>query len=655
LPEIILLQIRKIKNNFLNFTTFVASLLLDSFPNDAAERFNSQKYFPHMKIRSFSLLMIIGLVVGCYSCKKDKETEAVKGDVQIRVQYQTLSEFTNGAEVYSDPPGISGYTDATGTLLVRGVVTGTYEVYSYKIGYGGGKAAVSIMEGQLGNTLVILIPGYDPGVAPVIDEVSPADASMYSPGDSVPFRIKVHNAGIAPESLTVKAQSSVDGIIFQGHPNSAGVASFSRKLSKNQHTITFTVSNAKQFSAHCIVGINVTLPDKLHLNTPVIANGTISLNWTKYTESDFGHYEVYRMSYSDTPELLDSFPGVNTTNYTDADPPLVDSVSYFVKVVNQNGLSTSSNIQVVKYPGGFILNDNIRGVCIDAAEHCIYTLDNYTVKKVNYLTNTIMAIGDAYIGSIPGDVKVTMDIADNGKGKELYVSYTGSHYIQVFGAANLSEKASYEFSNGLQDFTTDGDGFIYIVPKPATIYDYYQVYSLKRTTNQLIDSSYLQYGVLATELVPGKDMIVGLGYNTLDNIYQDWGGYLGTTYQAHPEYLQDWQLLPYAFSPDGAFFITGIEGRVYTTDQDLTFTGKTITSATFDDICIAPNNVDIFLAENNLKKVMKYKYPSISLSSNINTKGFPVFVRTDGTNLVVLSKPTYSSESSFLLEVVSLK
>ncbi|MCX6251302.1 MAG: hypothetical protein NTX61_11190 [Bacteroidetes bacterium] len=608
-----------------------------------------------MRTCIYTVSLIIVMLAGGWSCKKK---EVAKGDVQVLVQYQTLPEFPNGAEIYSDPPGIDGITDGSASILIRNVPTGTYQVYCYKNGYGGGKSAVSILANQLTAVLIILIPGYDPGGAPIIDEVSPADHSQFSPSDSISFQIRVHDAKTPANNISVKAESNIDGVIFQGYPSDSGVATFRKKLSRNSHIIAFTATNPRNFSAHTYVTLDVTQPDKIHLNTPVLINHTVQMNWTKYTGSDFDHYEVYTYEWGGNPNLLASFTNASTLTYTDTNPLMTDTAYYYVSVVDKNGKSSQSNVQAVGRPSGFLFYMDIWSVCIDPTGTWFYTADDYHIIKINYVTGAIERSWNYPYGSING-IRVKMEVADNGLGKELYVCFSSLN-AYILDAATLSMKVDIQspnsYPNGYIDMSTNGDGYIYLAPVWDWNSQWGKMFSYKRSTRQFVDSiQYPNYASLAAmHCVPGKNEAITIDANLFMHIYHDATGHFSSIQKVIlPATLMGWQLFPFDFPSNGNFFLTGTETRVYASDVSETYKGLFNSDGLTSGAC-ADNNNNIYVAyryENNLRKAT---YPSTSGSAYYHSKGYPTYVMNDGTNLVILSRIEWTG-NTYMVEVVPMK
>jgi hypothetical protein len=608
-----------------------------------------------MRIKLLPAILVALLVAGCYSCKKSSgPAEVAKGDVQVLVTYQTLPEFPNGAEIYSDPPGISGFTDGTASVLIRDVPVGTYQIYCYKQGYGGGKSAVGILANQLTAVVIILMPGYDPGVAPIIDQVIPADSSQFSPTDTITFSVTAHDKISSPENLVVNAQSNVDGLIFQGHPDNTGVAIFRKKLSRNTHTVTFTVTNPRNFSAHAVSRIFVSLPDRIHLNPPVAGNQKVQLSWTKYAGSDFDHYEVYSYEYGSSPNLLVTLPDANTTSYTDVNPLMTDTAYYYVSVVNKSGQSSQSNVQAVGYPSGFILFHNILSACIDPDGTFIYVAGEYSIYKINYLAKAVVAQWDYPFGSIPYDTRIKLEVADNGLGKELYVCFSqGAVYF--LNTSNLHSSYHIFTDLGMIDISTSGDGYIYMVPAWDSYSESGKIVSFQRNPTHVVDSIHFDYnvGVAAIHCIPGGHDVVALHGSQFMHIYHDATGHFSNvTYRSTG--LQQWQLFPFSFSPNGNFFITGTESRIYSTDGAFSYKGLFDSNGLTGGTCEDYNN-NIFVTFPYNHTVVKSTYPSTGGTTFYYSRGYPKFVQTDWTNLVVLSSTDIGLSNSFLVEVVALK
>jgi hypothetical protein len=86
------------------------------------------------------------------------------------------------------------------------------------------------------------------GSPPELTIVAPYDGALWNEGTTVAFQATVVDGDEAPESLGVRFSSSLDGVLFDGAPDTTGGVSFTNEaLSRGVHTVTATATDADGF------------------------------------------------------------------------------------------------------------------------------------------------------------------------------------------------------------------------------------------------------------------------------------------------------------------------------------------------------------------------------------------------------------------------
>lgn len=592
-------------------------------------------------------LMILSLV----ACKKEKgpeEKPVVKGDLQVTIQCQTIPEITSGASVYSDPPGIIGTTDATGTVLIKDIPIGTYQLFSYITGYGGGKTAISIQEGQLSNAMIVLIPGFDPGMGPVIESVSPDEESRFSPDDSISFSVKVKDIQTTPQKLKVKVESNYDGLLYEGNANESGYVTFKKKLSENTHTVVITVTDESNYTTSHSTKVNVVIPSSVKLNIPEVNDQSVSLSWSKSTSDDFLKYEVCIKSDNGEPYVVESINDINATSFVIEQMPVWPKTTIFIRVYTTANNTSESNSQTVNSVFGYIINETVIDAILDRETHSIYVHGRTKLYRIDYITKTLLATWNAPIDLYIDEYTnyfVHMTLADNGAGKELYISYSlPSFYgepefkkLVILNAEKLILNKNFNLpaNYGIRANTSNGNGYFFVLKEK---YEGYELYSIKRSNYQIADSLSLNLTCANLKHIPGKNEMVLLTSNTFVHIYHDnQGRFTNAVNQSVTEYFDFYDCDPFVMSPDGSFFLVSSNGRLYKTDSYLTYQNKNMNTGYdwLQNYCISNDNQIYGISYRIL---YKYLYPSLQMLTEMQNALYDEkFVFHDGTRLVLVN------------------
>tara|TARA_R110001592_G_scaffold317668_1_gene594594 strand:+ start:4447 stop:6153 length:1707 start_codon:yes stop_codon:yes gene_type:complete len=199
--------------------------------------------------------------------------------------------------------------------------------------------------------------------ATINSPIQTRDYSYYNQGyDGIfekPDSIKVFNGNINISYSNNSVQlnntdiqlvwrSSIDGILFQGTPNSNFGSEIEKTLTKGIHTIFLEASLPNQ---SLTVKDSIILSNSIKLNA-VNTGKSVRLNWTKYEGNDFVSYKVYTENFSPITEIND----INTLEYdVTSFSSLVEDKEYQIIVETSGNYNhvIGSNIKSM-HPGVFI-------------------------------------------------------------------------------------------------------------------------------------------------------------------------------------------------------------------------------------------------------------------------------------------------------------
>ena len=157
------------------------------------------------------------------------------------------------------------------------------------------------------DTVSIVVQG--PNEVPICNLIAPQEGSVFMQGDSIAFAANVTDINQGAETIAVLWRSSIDGDIFSGNPDSAGLSSLEyADLSIGSHLISFEATDdgglACAANLSLVVGaaptVNITAPNDgavVSLGEVVLFSGAVSdgldapneldLAWTSSIDGEF--------------------------------------------------------------------------------------------------------------------------------------------------------------------------------------------------------------------------------------------------------------------------------------------------------------------------------------------------------------------------------
>ncbi len=604
-------------------------------------------------MKKLTILLLIA-ALGILSCTKVEDTPATVGDLNVHVVLNGYQPVKN-ASVYTNPPSKEGTTDEYGTVLLKGLEKGSYEVFASLENVGSGKSVVNIKPSELVEATVVVLSGVNVGLAPEITVILPAEPAEFTEGEDITFSADVKDDDSPNQDITVVWESNLDGVLNTGSPDINGNVTFTtNSLSRGVHRITVTAEDSDGYSSSVTIEVSTLAPAAVTLLEAVKDNGKVNLAWTEYTNADFLKYEVYR-SYGDcteqNKELLGTISDKATTSFTDEFPPFEFQVCYFIRVTNNEHNSRNSNQMIVDSPSGHIFNFVPYDMLKHPTESYVYLIDRGGQKLIKYDYSTMEVVNET---GLQGNVGYC-DIGDNGFGVEIYVPSDDGR-IYVYSADDLSQTTSINTGLRTTSVVVNGLGYVIAAVIPSPWWEQ-PVRTYKRSNGIPIDGNGDNEGD-RLRMIPTKNEIISISTSVspTDMEYFKIGSSGNIEIHQDDQYHGDYPLDPRIFriSDDGTYSITSGYGAVYLANSSMEYKGQLQHGTLkFSDFAFSDDGSIIYAATSNRKSIQIGHYPSLIRDDEILTKGIPVFIVRDGERIISLSK---SSENSINtgIEVIDL-
>lgn len=133
------------------------------------------------------------------------------GDLNVKVF--SNGGFASGAKVYTQPASKEGTTDQFGSVLLSEIEPGSYEVYAELQNVGSGKEVVKVVENELAQVNIGIVPGLNINLAPQINFILPGIPAEFSLGENVTFSATVTDDKTPVTELTIEWKSDKDGVL----------------------------------------------------------------------------------------------------------------------------------------------------------------------------------------------------------------------------------------------------------------------------------------------------------------------------------------------------------------------------------------------------------------------------------------------------------
>ncbi len=187
-----------------------------------------------------SVIVDVGPPNSAPGCAITAPADGSAGEVGTTV---TFRGTTSDPDIPADRLAVTWSSDKDGTLGTSTPGSDGSVAFSFD-GLSVDTHVVSMqVADELGATCTAQVV-YAVGSAPTIELESPADGEVVAEGEALVFTALVADGEDAPGDLLVRWESSVDGLLYEGPPDSAGVAQFVESaLSPGDHVLTVTVTD----------------------------------------------------------------------------------------------------------------------------------------------------------------------------------------------------------------------------------------------------------------------------------------------------------------------------------------------------------------------------------------------------------------------------
>lgn len=598
--------------------------------------------------------LLIAISLLCLGCNEKVPPLETNGDIYVHVEaYGPVT----GATVFTVPATVQGVTDKFGTVLLRDIKPETYEIYAQHAQYGSGKSILRVISDSLCDTRIQLIGGTTIGFVPSIVMILPGLPANFKLNEKIVFSLDITDDDSPAADINVVISSDIDGKLYEAHPDASNHISFETStLSRGVHHITVTATDKDKYSSTKTFDVSTNAPGEIVLESAIASLGKVNLKWAKYSETDFLRYEVYRASDADqSGQLIASFNSADSVTYSDKTPPLVSEVYYYVKVLNSNDNFRNSNRIKVSYPGGKIYFYAATDAVHHPTEPVIFILDNagYKLRAINYETNE--EISSTTIQGTAG----RMDIGDNGSGLEIYLPSSDGK-IYIYDALTLNLVTTITAGLPVKCVITNGHGYLAASLTPSPWWEQ-PVRTYSRSTGINISgntgSNVFEGSIL--RFIPNADKFISISTSVspVDMDYFELTSSGMITLNSDDSYHGDYPLDPNIFriSGNGEYLVTGNTGAVYSASQTMIYKGLIERGALyFSDYVFSSDCNTIYAGTSNRNSIQIVKYPELTRTGELLTKGYPEFMFFVNGNIISLSKVSLNS-NNFAIEKIKVE
>ncbi len=389
----------------------------------------------------FLLLVLFALS----SCKEDTVETAVKGDIIITAVDLTGLPLV-GVEITSEPSTTALITNENGQAELNDLPQNIYKINALKPNSNAeetlyGSVPVHIKSDTLVIVDLVMLtappPPYDPFITPASFTLeSPAQDATFPLGESVGFFAR-SSGGASIPVLNASWESDVDGLLFQEIIGAVGYTHFhTNTLSVGAHEITLTVTDTEDNVSTIVRNINivpVSAPSPVTLQALTSTQSGFNLNWSEYEEEDFAQYKIYRKTFLDEFELIDSISDQTITSYQDKDLPFNVLYQYQIGLEDVNGYEANSNTEYAIHEGIFIdlnigidIEVQLYSMIVDPERPYIYAIDRNN-NKLFFINEDSMAVTKVMnLTEEPTDLDINLE------NTKLYIAQFGSNQIRIY-------------------------------------------------------------------------------------------------------------------------------------------------------------------------------------------------------------------------------
>jgi hypothetical protein len=426
--------------------------------------------------------------------------------------------------------------------------------------------------------------------------------------------------------------------------------------------IISAMSSCKKDSS---TGVNIpfSYPNKIVLTNLQAGTDSVTLNWTKLTNSRFYLYIVLRRNYKAADptsfsysDILEEIYDADVVHYVDHTFPLTSYLEYEVIGVLLDTTSSNynyiySNVRSYERPNLKTFYFNPTDVVPDIPDHRLYVIeaDSGKINMVDYVNKTITKSiktnsnnGYCALGTYNGV-------------KELYVPRNDG-WLFIYNAETLDQIDQINAGTSCGSvISNNGKLFVF----GNSDYYYNSLFVIDRATKSVITTvNDLNY--IRPKLIPGSNTkIIGVSSSSSGYLYFfefDDNGILKSQNEDYVSYPSDYH--SFEIFPDGQHFITSQYGAVYTSDLSYVIQ-LPYGNYNYSGFAFNAASSQILAGCSNYKSIVSYANPGYTEQTVYHTAGYPAFIFTDNNSIVSLSSSTsfsyYGYGRDFVIETVNLK
>lgn len=342
----------------------------------------------------------------------------------------------------------------------------------------------------------------------------------------------------------------------------------------------------------------------------------IELAWTKTNISSFESYIVVRSTDpipdSQTPPsgTIATITDQGENTFSDVGFPFVEKLYYkvFVKVGDRFLFSPTvemtTDVKLLDLVPTFTL--------ADPANDVVYLMDvnQGQLHRYNYALEEI-----THTLSLSNVFNMRMAVGDNGEGNELYLNRNNDTKVEVYDAATLSLKTSFNVNGSVFSIASGNNGYIYVATdnwnKNFAVY--------KRSTKQLVSGASFISATSDRLLMPlpGTETVIDVNSFELHSYQVNSIGNIGEHKASSVINNFFGTNGAIAVSPDGNFFAPLPDGVTY--NRDLEVVGSIINNNFnfFNRYVFMPSG-DRFLAfPSSPFELWEFEFPTFSRTNTI--------------------------------------
>ena len=526
-------------------------------------------------------LFLIGTLSACLV---EDDALTPTGDVSVVVTDQRGNPV-EGARVFTNPLSrIEDITDAFGSVTVRSVPVGTYDILADLDG-AQAKRTVNVSLANLATAtlqLPIVLPGGgNADGSPRVFITSPRQNRTYQSAEGIEFDATASDDETTGRDLTLRWTSNIDGLIQEAKGDENGRLTFVKTLSPGFHQLTLETTDTDGNTTTLLLGVNVVGVAQIRLAPVDVSGAATTLAWSRYLGQDFQAYRVQRgLGDCNTPgfnnwQTLATVNGAADTTYTDSSPrPIAANVCYRIVVATSgNAAATTSN--VASYAPSTV--DFLDFVPADLLAHpteanVVFLVDAARNRVLRYDLITRAATATAQLSGGLGE----LSIGDAGEGVELFVP-SGNGNVYVLNPTTLTTTVLINTVEPVGSVAVFEDGFVVVGGTSQSVRaGQYRSYS--RASGELLANNIQQRGPGVIRRVPGQRSAVALSSTSLiaEPGYFEFDESGQFTFAGNGVLQRENEQSSgiFAIDPTGSYFVTSRLANSFDVSRQLTFRGR---------------------------------------------------------------------------------